>query len=341
MKYIFLMMTLLLLFSFTGCRVRVVDVISDATPPIDEQEPHEPPPPPVPPEPAPPEPDEPDESEPDDPEPDDPEPDEPPEDPTPTPPLPTIEPIAYEEIYIPTTEDEAPPQGAGTEENNPYDQLTAAAEDPPEPLPYVTIYTASPYAEGDTTLDADGDGTLGLIIDRNMGILNRGLGSLFECQRLYVYLEHLADFSTVNRSSPLHSLVVDSGGFNAAARRGNDALLVDAEWVTRRNPEVIIRTVSSNILGRGVTDLSSAHGIRNEILERPGFELVSAVVNRRVMLLSEELLHTDEGRLIAKLYIAHAMYPTLFADVDMTELLKEIATAGGADYTAGIFAFGN
>jgi len=313
-----------LFFALTGCRVRLIDVVSEpesmyepqlqeiieTPPPVDAEY----------------EPDIPTEQSTDP---------EDPEEPTDFAEAifePVIEALAYEAIEVPR-DDTLDGLTAGNYE------APVLVEIPDEPyVPYITIEDPSPEAAGDTTLDTDGDGTLGLVLDHHAGILNRGLGSLFECQRLYVYFEHLADFYTVNRSSPQHALIIDSGGFNAAARRGNDALIVDADWVQRRNPAVIIRTVSPDILGRNITDTSRAQALRNEILERPGFENIHAILDRRVLLLSEELLQSYEGRLIAKLHIAHAMYPTLFADDNITEFYREIAAAGGVDYTIGIFA---
>jgi len=200
----------------------------------------------------------------------------------------------------------------------------------------IEIEIPSPAA-GETTLDNDGEGTLGLIIDRYTGLLNSGLGSLFECQRLYVYLENLAPFETVNRNSPEHALITQSGGHNVAARRSSDALTVDAQWLQRRNPAVIIRIVTPDILGTNVTAATAANAARQEILTRPGLEGVTAVLHRRILLLSEELLATDEGRLIAKLYIAHAMYPSLFADVNLREIAEQIRDTGGPDFTNGVF----
>ena len=204
---------------------------------------------------------------------------------------------------------------------------------------YITIEELSPYVAGDTTLDAGGSGTLGLILDSNTGMLSRGIGSLFECQRLYVYFEHLQDFVTVNRNSYAHRLIVDAGGFNAAARRGNDSLVVDASWIVRQNPSLIIRTVSANVLGANIADTTYAMAMRGSILEREGLENVSAVLNRQVLLLSEELLHTDEGLLVAKLHIANAMYPELFADIAIADILADIYAAGGQNFLVGVFHF--
>jgi len=341
--------SLLILLSISGCRQRIIDVITEPeveyTPPENVTPPPQiPDPPPEPqqpesptentvePDPEPQEPDQPELPEQEDPPP----PPEPPESESiPEVPItPIIEPLAHDPIQTPVYDT---PTGTAPEGY----QVPPILVEEVEGTPYVTIEDPSPEAAGDTTLDADGEGTLGLLLDHHVGILNRGLGSLFECQRLYVYFEHLADFHTVNRSSAEHSLIIDSGGFNAAARRGNDSLVVDEAWVQRQNPAVIIRTVSSGILGSNVIDISHAAVLRNEVLERPGFENVNAIIHRRVLLLSNELLQSYEGRLIAKLHIAHTMYPTLFGDVNLTELYTEIAAAGGRDYTRGIFAFPN
>jgi len=340
LKYI--LMFGFLIFALSGCRVRLIDVIPELEtlyepqqtveppPPIEEE--YEPDPLEEPSDSEEPEPPEPERPEPERPEPEPPEPEEP-SDPTEEIFEPVIEALAYEPIEVPR---DNTPYGLAAGD---YDTPVLIEEPEETDIPYVTIEDPSPEAAGDTTLDDVGEGTLGLILDHHTSVLNRGLGSLFECQRLYVYFEHMADFHTVNRSSPQHALITDSGGFNAAARRGNDALIVDADWVQRRNPAVIIRTVGSDILGRNITDTSRAQALRNEILDRPGFESINAILDRRVLLLSEELLQSYEGRLIAKLHIAHAMYPTLFADVNLAELYQEIAAAGGGDYTNGFFAF--
>jgi len=246
--------------------------------------------------------------------------------------VPEIESIAYIPLEIPI--DDEPAGTIAGEDAAPV--LTHEPLESDSYTPFITIETPSD-TPGETTLDDDGDGTLGLIIDRYTGILSRGLGSLFECQRVYVYLERLESLHTVNRNSFEHSLIVESGGSNVGWRRGNDSLVVDAEWIVRQNPELIIRTVNTSILGPGIASTTQAENIRAELLARPGFENINAVINRRILLLSDALLQSEEGRLIAKLHIAHAMYPTLFTDVNIQEIYLQIRDSGGADYTNGIF----
>jgi len=231
-----------------------------------------------------------------------------------------------------------------------YDYQEEIPEPIVDPLAYIAAYTPQGEAldgvdtvgyieqetptdvPGETALDDGGDGTLGLIIDRYTGILSRGLGSLFECQRLYVYFESLQAYHTVNRFSAEHRLIIDSGGHNVAAMRGNNSLTVDTGWVQRRNPAVIVRVVGSDMLGANVASPARAQAIRSEILQRPYWDGINAVLHRRVLVLSEELLATEEGRLVAKLYMASVMYPTLFADIDVAELVRQVY--GGA----GVFA---
>ena len=359
-KFKYILVFGFLLLALSGCRVRLIDILSEpeaihetlqttAEPLPIEENPTEPeqedptdPTPDAPSDPT--EPTEPDDpTEPD--EPSEPTPEEPiepelTEDP-PTEEPPTELPTQPETLHEPTIEIVEPLQDAATDGQTPAGSGAPVLMDTPETAadPTVTIETPSPEAAGETTLEDQGEGTLGLILDHHTGVLSRGLGSLFECQRLYVYFEHLTDFHTVNHSSPLHALIIDSGGFNAAVRRGNDALTIDAAWLQRQNPSLIIRTVTSDILGRNVNDTTRAQALRGDILDRPGLEGVNAVINRRVLLLSEELLQSDEGRLIAKLHIAQAMYPTLFTDINITALYEEIAGVGGVDYTRGVFAF--
>ena len=370
-KYcVVIILLLVALCILSACRYRIIDVVVEAQA-EQEYEPQATPQPPLeelipddskPPEPEPVEPDEsdyqdeplepvepepeepePEESEPNEPEPEEPEPEEletfyePPPEPAQQPHTPPdISDYAAAAIQIsePDTSSDAAP-AYDTPAATPAATEASTIQDQPT----ITLETPSPYAAGDTTLDADGDGTLGLIIDRHTGLLSGGLGSLFECQRLYVYLEHLSDFQTVNRNSPLHGLIVDSGGFNAAARRGNDALTVDADWVVRQNPAVIIRTVTPDVLGANVTDTTRAAALRSELLERPGLESTTAVLDRRVLLLSAELLQTYEGQLLAKLYIANVMYPALFAETGIAQLKYEISAAGGTDFVRGLWAF--
>ena len=53
------------------------------------------------------------------------------------------------------------------------------------------------------------------------------LGSLFECQRLYVYWETAEDHVTVHKSSQAHQVILNAGAYDCASKLAADALTVD------------------------------------------------------------------------------------------------------------------
>ena len=201
------------------------------------------------------------------------------------------------------------------------------------------VLTEPSDTEGATNLSDEGEGTLGTIIDNYTTLLSDGLGSLYECEKGYVYYEAVEDFQTVNRASPEHSLIIESGGYNVAEKLNSDALVVDSGWVLRKNPTVIVKCVDAAVLGGGVTSTGAAAAVADEIFSRPGLEGAGAVINRSVVLISQELLSSNDGRLLAKIYIANAMYPSLFSNVEIETFFNLIKESGGVDYTGGLYAY--
>ena len=186
---------------------------------------------------------------------------------------------------------------------------------------------------------SDKGGAVGIIIDLYTNFLSERQGELYECQKGYVYFETAEDYRTVNRTAYEHNLILESGGYNIAEKLRDDALTVAADWVVRKNPTIIVRCVDSDVLGDGITDISAAMAVRDSIFSRLGWDGINAVIERKVLLLSSQLFSTDEGRLIAKLYIARAMYPKLFSETDITAFYQEIKDVGGVDFTNGIYVY--
>jgi len=187
------------------------------------------------------------------------------------------------------------------------------------------------------TNPSDEGNAVGIIIDANAQFLRAGLGALYECERGYVYFEMAQAFETVSRASEVHALIVEAGGYNVAERLAGAAPVAEADWVVRKNPNVIVKCVGS--LGAGVTSTAAARAEMAELSGRPGWDGVSAVVNRTMVMISSELLETAEGRLLAKLYIAEAMYPVLFADTSIAEIARAMAEAGGKRFDDGVYVY--
>ena len=78
-------------------------------------------------------------------------------------------------------------------------------------------------------------------------LLQDRMGSLFECQRQYVYWETAEDHRTVYKTSPEHILILDAGCYDVSSRLLEENLLVDDGWIARKNPGVIVKITDSSI----------------------------------------------------------------------------------------------
>ena len=201
-------------------------------------------------------------------------------------------------------------------ENNPNSNETANTGNSDNGNNSVVVVDPSDDS-GETTLDNDEGSKVKMIVDQYTDLLEKGVGTLYPCQVNNVYFETVTDYLTVGKGSTEHQVILDSGGLNIADMLSSNALNVNDAWVISNNPGAIIKCVDASVLGSTVHDTTAAAQAYSELCSRPGWDGLSAVTNGNVLLLSEELFKTDEGRLAAKLYIASTMYPTLFSNVDL------------------------
>ncbi len=170
-------------------------------------------------------------------------------------------------------------------------------------------------------------------------LLQDRLGSLMECKRLYVFWETETEWRTVYRTSPEHRMILNGGCYDVSGRLTEERLTVDAGWVFRKNPDVIVRAVPAGVLGNGVYSTDAAKGIRNEMLRREGWEGISAVQAERVVLISPEMTEAPHLKLAAELLIAKTAYPDLFPDVDVGEALKALTEEATGSIPEAVFFY--
>ena len=161
-------------------------------------------------------------------------------------------------------------------------------------------------------------------------------GSLYECQRVNVYWETPGDHVTVHKSSPEHEMILQAGAYDVSARLLPENLRVDDGWVARKNPQVIVKVVDSAVLGSAVVSAAPAEAVCRELARREGWNGIDAVKDRRVLLLSRELLDAPYLRLAAVLAVAKAAYPELYAGEDPAEALRLLS-----EEATGIIPSGN
>lgn len=170
-------------------------------------------------------------------------------------------------------------------------------------------------------------------------LLQDRTGSLFECQRLYVYWETKKDHVTVFKDSLEHDLILKAGAYDVSSRLLEENLHVDDGWIGRKNPGVIVKVTDRSVLGTGVSADGPAKAVYTGLLTRDGWTALDAMRNKRVLLLSEELLEAPHLRLAAMLMIAKTANPDLFADVGIDHALEMLAEEAAGSVPTGMFYY--
>lgn len=170
-------------------------------------------------------------------------------------------------------------------------------------------------------------------------LLEQRTGALFECQRQSVYWETAEERVTVYKTSLEHNMIVGAGAYDVSARLLEENLRVDDGWVVRKNPGVIVKIVDGGVLGTGVYSTAAAQKACTHLLGREGWKGIDAVRNRRIVILSEELLSAPHLQTAAMIIIAKTASPALFDDVDADKMLEMLAEEATGSLPAGIYYY--
>ena len=163
--------------------------------------------------------------------------------------------------------------------------------------------------------------------------------SLYACKRLNLYWETAEDHVTVYKTSDEHQLILDAGAYDVSARLLPENLKVDDGWVCRKNPEIIVKIVSGSVLGGGVVNAAPAAAELQSLLSRPGWQNTDALKNKRVLLLSRDMLEAPHLRLAAGLLIAKTANPEVYADVDTAQAIKALTEEATGMAGEGVYYF--
>lgn len=156
-------------------------------------------------------------------------------------------------------------------------------------------------------------------------LLEERTASLFECQRLNLYWENKEPYLTVFKRSPEHYWILQSGCYDVSSRLLEENLTVDAGWIRRKDPGVIVKIVDKSVLGFGVNGTLSAEAAYQSLVSRPDWNTMDAVRNRRVLLASEQLLTSRHLRTVLLVAIAKMAVPELYEDVNIQDALLSLS----------------
>ena len=180
--------------------------------------------------------------------------------------------------------------------------------------------------------------------DKYIDLIKTRTGELSEEERPKVYWEKHKDYNTYGGESYLQQGIDIAGGRNIFADVKEARFYADPEEVVMRNPDIIIKYVSSVApkAGYDVDDPSEAKALRDTIISRPELANVNAVKNGRVYIIDIGL-NTGPGSPIAIAYSAKWFQPNLFSDLCPQAIHQEYLTEFiGLDYDLdkhGVFVY--
>jgi iron complex transport system substrate-binding protein len=163
-----------------------------------------------------------------------------------------------------------------------------------------------------------------------------------------VYIECYSDFKARNSRSGTHSMCVLAGGMNMAGDldplgQGTTSQ-VDPEWIVAQNPDIIVKVVSGSGVSCGYDedDTEEVRSLRDDLMNRPGFDNITAVKEDRVYLITSDICDRSCNS-IGIAYMAKWFYPDLFEDLDPQAIHQEyLARFQHLDYDLdehGVFVY--
>ena len=155
-------------------------------------------------------------------------------------------------------------------------------------------------------------------------LLDSNVATIYECQKMYVYCECTDDYRAANYTDNEHRLITKAGGINLGEHKMQRT---DDDWVLRKNPNLIVKFVHPDVLGKDIFDTSAAQSIKTAILSRENVSETEAGKSENVLILSTSLLDSDAGKTTASILIARAIYPALYEDIIVEEAYAEMAGA--------------
>lgn len=160
-----------------------------------------------------------------------------------------------------------------------------------------------------------------------MSSIRERVESIPEKDKPRVFYEYYRDYLTCAEGMGVHEYIVKAGGINIAADLPGLYPTVDAEWVLKQNPDILLRITYHPFTasGYGEDDASEMKALRNAIMNRPELAGVDAVKNGKVYVFSYEIGESPR-HFVCIAYFAKWFHPELFKDLDPRTIHQEYLT---------------
>ena len=150
------------------------------------------------------------------------------------------------------------------------------------------------------------------------------VAGLSDDERVQVYLENKFDYEPNVKDSGVDRMCTIAGGINIAGDL--PAGVVDPEWVIEENPPIIIKQAPRGVAsGYDEDDYTGMKETRDDIMNRPGWNTLTAVKNGRVYIQAADII-AQPSYVVGIAYMAKWFYPELFEDLDPKVIHQEYLT---------------
>jgi iron complex transport system substrate-binding protein len=136
----------------------------------------------------------------------------------------------------------------------------------------------------------------------------------------------------MGKSSPFTSIINILHFRNANEDLNVIDPVVDPEWVLKKDPDIIFKLEFWN--GNNITG-ETIHSARKDFINRFGYENLKAVQSNRVYFINRDLFFNPRA-VIGLVYLAKAIYPNRFTDIDPDAIRREYAQEFGFGDEPGV-----
>jgi len=165
-------------------------------------------------------------------------------------------------------------------------------------------------------------------------LVNERIKDLTSSEKPTVYIEWYQTWQTFTKGSAANEIIVNAGGVNIASEITTTAPTLSPEYVVEKNPDVIIRMISGDLIG----NMTGFEATRSELMNRVGLSEVTAVKEGKVYVYDPIVLEGIRYP-VGLLYWAKWFHPSLFEDIDPAAVHAQLIQQFFGVTLEGVYAY--
>ncbi|MCS7130997.1 MAG: ABC transporter substrate-binding protein, partial [Archaeoglobaceae archaeon] len=156
---------------------------------------------------------------------------------------------------------------------------------------------------------------------------------LKDANEVRIYWESFTAYKAAGNGSGWQEIIELAKGYNVFIEEPSSYPQVDAERIIAKNPEVVIKSVSSSVFQPyGAENKTKLEEFYREFISRAEMSQIEAGKGGRVYLICADMLHSTFGLIAEVAYVAKILHPELFEDLNPEELHRKYIESLGLEY---------